>query len=544
VSRLKRSQESGETPLVGGSLRAAALGGIRWYAVVRVFAETSALATSVALARLVTPGEFGSATIALAVFALTGGVLGIGLTAPLVQHKETAPEALQAASFVAMVAAMAFVVALVLLAPLITRPLFGDETTSLIRLSALALPFSALSVVPTAKLQRRLDFRRLSTFDLTSQLCGAAVSVGTALAGVGAKAIIFGMITMLAMQAVLASVSAPPARPVPHRGMMRRLLGFGASAGTASVIYTAYQNIDYMIIGARLGQVELGYYWRAFTLGVEYQGKVSRIMLQLAFPIYSRMDDLDAVRRMRARIVRVHASVLFPLLMLLAATAPLLIPLLYGDRWSPAVVPTQILAFGGLAAVVGTGGGPLMLAVGKPRWLLVINLVALSFFSVVVYFAAPLGVVWVALSVAAYQVSITLAVQVLLERLIQVPVRALIHDVGPAFLSSAALLAVAVPLTKLLAAIGVPTVLVLIAVAVIGLGLYAAMMRTLFRAAWDDLMLVCATVIPRMPTRQCAPAGSTPRPSGTSAERSAQGALPDDGRPMAVVEPGVEAERP
>ena len=459
MQRFKRSQQPDVTPLVEGSIRAAALGGIRWYAVVRVFAETAALATSVVLARLVTPGQFGAAAISLAVFALTGGVLGLGLAAPLVQRKEATREALQATSFLAVVAAIALVVVLVLVAPFITRPLFGNEATSLVQLSALALPFSALSVVPTAELQRRLDFRRLSAFDLSSQLGGALVSVAAALAGVGGKAIIFGMITMQAVQAVLAAASAPPARPVPHRGMMRDLLGFGASAGTASVVYTAYQNIDYMIIGARLGPVELGYYWRAFTLGVEYQGKVSRIMLQLAFPIYSRMGDLDAVRRMRARIVRVHASVLFPLLMLLAATAPLLIPFLYGDRWTAAVVPTQILAFGGLAAVVGTGGGPLMLAVGKPRWLLIINLVALSFFSVVVYFAAPLGVVWVALSVAAYQVTITLAVQILLERLIQVPVRALIHDVGPALLSSAMLFAVAFPLTKLLSAAGVPTLL-------------------------------------------------------------------------------------
>jgi len=544
MEKFQRAQESGETAFAGGSIRAAALGGVRWYAVVRAIAETAGLATSVVLARLVTPGEFGSVAIALAVCALAGGVIGLGLTAPLVQRKTAGLEALQATSFLAVVAAVGIVATLVLIAPLITRPLFGDETTSLMQLSALALPFAALAVVPTAQLQRRLDFRRLSAFELTSQLFGAAVSVAAAVAGAGGKAIIFGVIAAAMIQAAMVCGAAPLARPVPHRGMIRELLGFGGSAGIASVINTTYQNIDYMIIGARLGHVNLGYYWRAFQLGVEYQGKVSRIMLQLAFPIYSRMGDLDAVRRMRARIVRVHASVLFPLLMLLAAIAPVLIPFMYGDRWSPAVVPTQILAVAGLATVVGTGGGPLMMAVGKPRWLLIINLVALLFFSAVVYLATPLGVVWVALSVAAYQVSMTLAIQVLLERLVQVPVRALIHDVGPALLSSVTLFAVAFPMMKLLSVAGVPALLVIITVATVGLGLYGAMMRTLFRAAWDDLSLICATVIPRMPSRRAAPARSTPRPSRVPASRAVQAALPGDSRSVAVVEKGLEREHP
>jgi PST family polysaccharide transporter len=188
--------------------------------------------------------------------------------------------------------------------------------------------------------------------------------------------------------------------------------------------------------------------------------------------------------------------------MLLAAIAPLLIPFLYGDRWNAAIVPTQILAVAGLATVVGTGGGPLLMAVGRPRWLVIINLVALVCFSAVVYLAAPLGVVWVSLSVAIYQVTMMLSVQVLIERLVHVPVRALVQDVGPALVSALALFAVGFPLMKLLSAEGVPAVLTIVAVAAVGLGLYAALMRTLFRAAWDDLMLVCVTVIPRMPARQ------------------------------------------
>ena len=117
-----------------------------------------------------------------------------------------------------------------------------------------------------------------------------------------------------------------------------------------------------------------------------------------------------------------------------------------------------------------------------------------------------------------YQVTMMLSVQVLIERLVHIPVRALIHDVGPALLSSLALFAVGFPLMKLLSAAGVPALLTMVTVSAVGLGLYAAMMRTLFHAAWDDLMLVCRTVIPRRPARQRRPAAVNPQPNVRSGE--------------------------
>jgi lipopolysaccharide exporter len=494
-----RPKTRNDAPAQSANVREAALAGVRWYTAVRFLAELAGLATSVVLARLIAPAQFGSVAVAFGIVSLAGGMLGSGLVSPLVQRRDIGRLELEATSFLSLAAAAFLLCVFELVVPLISRPLFGEDTTGLIQIAALALPFTALGVVPGAQLQRRLAFRQLSAFELVSQLTGAAISVVAAAAGAGGAAIVVGSVAAAAVQALLLCRSAPLARPVPHRHAMRGLLAFGTSAGLASIVYGAYQNIDYMILGARLGAAELGYYWRAFQLGVGYQTKVSRIMLQLAFPIYSRLDDLDAIKQMRARIVRVHASVLFPLLMLLAAVAPVLIPFLYGDRWSRAVVPTQILSIAGLAAVVATGGGPLLLAAGKPRWLLCVNLTALTFFSFVVYLMAPLGIVAVCVSVAIYQVTVLMALQLLLQRLLQIRVAALIVDAGPALVSSLVLFAVAFGLTKILSALGVPSALLLPAVAFAGLGVYGAVMRVGFHSAWSDLMLVRRTVVPALP---------------------------------------------
>jgi lipopolysaccharide exporter len=484
-------------------LRAATLTGVRWYAMVRVIAEAIGFATSVALARLIVPDEFGAVAIAFGIASLATCIFSPGLTAPLVQRADIGSRERQTISGLALAAAFFLVLLFGVLGPRITRPLFGEASADLVQLSALIFPVIALGVVPTAELQRRLAFRQLSAFELASQLASAVISVALAVAGAGGAAIIAGAIGASSMQTVLLCRSAAPPWPRIDRAVARELLGFSTSAGMAAVVYSGYRNVDYVILGARLGAAELGYYWRAFQLGVEYQAKVSRVMLQLAFPIYSRMKDPDAIRRMRARVVRVHATVLFPLLGLLAATAPVLVPALYGEAWEPAVVPTQILSIAGAVAAVGTGGGPLLMAMGKPLWLLKLNLVSLSFLGAVVYLTAPFGVVAVCVSVVVYQLAFLAALQVLLHRLVGIPLTALVPEVGPALVGSLVLFAVADGLTALLSAAAVPAVALLPAVGVAGLTTYLAILRLAFRGAWADLMLVCGTLIPQraVPTR-------------------------------------------
>ena len=86
--------------------------------------------------------------------------------------------------------------------------------------------------------------------------------------------------------------------------------------------------------------------------------------------------------------MRTHAVLLFPFLTTLIAVAPQLVSILYGSRWGPTVTPMRILAVAGLATVVGTGAGPLMLAANRPRRLLAFNAGVLAVYVVVLLIVA------------------------------------------------------------------------------------------------------------------------------------------------------------
>ena len=80
------------------------------------------------------------------------------------------------------------------------------------------------------------------------------------------------------------------------------------------------------------------------------------------------------MRELRSRVMRVNATVIFPLLALFVAVAPEVVPWLFGEQWEPAVVPAQILTIAGMARMINNGTPAVMLAAGKPRVLLYFNL--------------------------------------------------------------------------------------------------------------------------------------------------------------------------
>ena len=209
-----------------------------------------------------------------------------------------------------------------------------------------------------------------------------------------------GMVVWAGLLVVLGPSVLPRWRP----RQMREIAGFGLPAGAASMAMVGYGNIDYLILGAKLSPAQVGFYYRAYTLGVQYETKISNIVSRIAFPIYSRTEDLDHMRALRSRVIRINAVVIYPLLALFIAIAPQLVPWLFGAQWAPAVVPAQILTVAGMARMINNGTPSLVLAAGKPRTLLGFNLYRLATLAVVVFVAAPYGLNVVCVAVAAFQV--------------------------------------------------------------------------------------------------------------------------------------------
>lgn len=480
-----------------GDLHEATLDAVRWISIARIFAEVVAFSSGIVLAHLVSPAEFGRLAVAVIVNEMAEAITGQGLGNALVQRRVLRRSHLQGGMAIGLGTGLSLMALTLLLGPLLIAPVFGAQTATLFELFSVVFLLSGIKIVPLAILQRKLDFRTSSLVELSGSLLSAVVAVCLAASlGLQAKSYVFGQIAAGVLTLTLLLIATKPPLPRARMAEIRELLSFGLPAAFAGLTWVIQRNIDYMILGARLSAAQVGYYYRAYTVSFEGESKISGIITRLALPVYARTEDLAHMRSLRARIVRANVTTVFPVLGLFIVLAPEVMPWLFGAHWQPAVLPAQILAVAGMAATINNANSPLLLAAGRPRELSVFNVFQLVGYAGTILLCSTHGLVAVCIGVVAFQLAVTVAYAVILNRLVQMPAGQLFSDLGGAVLCTGAMAAVAVALSRALSGADLPMP---VSPVLVGLGAsltYLTALRLAFPAAWSDVLMIAMRIVP------------------------------------------------
>ena len=482
--------------LSGDELRTATASALRWTVIARPVVECVLVGSMIILAHLVPPADFGRYAVAVIAMELTM-VPTQGVGTALVQRASVSRAHLQSGFALSLLMGAAIIGLTLAASALIVTPVFGGRTADLVRLSIPASFVTSACVVPGALLQRRLQFARVSMTDVIITSTRAATSIALAIAGLNGAALVLGAVASTVAGAAVQFAWAPPPLPRLYRGPAKDLLSYGLPAAAAAISWVGFRNCDYAIVGARLGVLRAGLYFRAYTLGVEYQKKISQVMTTVGFPVLARAHGSGEMEVYRARMARTLALVLFPLLTLLSIVAPVFVPWMLGSAWTAAVVPTQILALGGAATLVIDTVGVVLAADGRPRSLLVYGWAHFISYGTAVFLVAPLGLVAVATAAAVVHTVFLFVAYVMMLR--GSPGRALAliwDDVGPATVCCLGLAAAAVPAGLWLSSIGTPAIVHLALVSLIGGIAYLATLRLCFPESLRKLWSLVTRVVP------------------------------------------------
>ena len=293
---------------------------------------------SIVLARLVAPDEFGRTAVAVFLGVLAQAVAQLGTGSFLVSHKAPTRSHFEAASWVSLGVGSSGPCwcwrSRSTLAPI----WFGERTAYFAALSAPVWLLAGLTAVPYRAAPARAQLRTARPDPGELERVGPVAAVVLAVFGLEGESIVLGGVVTAA---VTAAHGVGASRGLRVRGGTRPRCVRSAQLRRPCVRVVrssspASRNIDYVLLAAFIPAFQVGLYMRAFALGSDYQSKISQMLLNVAFPVLSRATSLDEIRRLRARMVRVHALVLFPLLFGLIAVAPDFVPWIYGERWAGA----------------------------------------------------------------------------------------------------------------------------------------------------------------------------------------------------------------
>jgi O-antigen/teichoic acid export membrane protein len=353
----------------GGSLRHSAVRGVKWTTLSTVVVTVVGLVQLAILTRLLTKTDFGLMAMIATVVGFAQVYADAGFSNAIIYRQDATRRQLSSLYWTNLIVSLALGALVALAAPLIAA-FFGEPSlVAPLRLICLSFVIVPLGQQFQVLLQRDLEFDLLARRDIAASLAGLVVAVGTAAAGQGVYALVWGQLTTVTVKSfTTAAVGWRRWRPSLHLrwGDLHGFLSFGLyQLGERSIYYWA-ANIDYLLIGRYLGPEQLGIYTVAYNLVVMPVSKLNPVLAKVAFPVFAkRQTDAEALRRGFGELVELVAVVTFPLLVGLGVTASIAVPVLFGPEWQPAVVLVQIMVAMGMLKCLSNPLGSVLLAKGR-----------------------------------------------------------------------------------------------------------------------------------------------------------------------------------
>ena len=328
------------------NLRSDTLLATRWQILARASRLGSQLAISILLARLLSPADFGVMALCMLVTSVAAAAGNLGLGSAVINRQELTNQHLQLGLAVSLISGVVAAIAILALSPSLTRLMGIPGAAGPLRSLAPLLLINAWGGMGRAVLIRRLDFRRLFFVDFSGFFLGYGVTgVACALKGLGVWSLIFSaLIQSLISTLVSVKLARPPLAPRLGRRELRELGSFGIGISLNRTLSLVVTHIDRLVVSRALGPMALGLYVRANQV-LRLPGDFFAMSLgSVVFPTFSRIQG-DRARLSRAfRQTTVASSLLLlPLTVTLFILCPEIISVLFGEQWTQAILPAQIL---------------------------------------------------------------------------------------------------------------------------------------------------------------------------------------------------------
>jgi O-antigen/teichoic acid export membrane protein len=304
------------------------------------------IASTMVLARLLTPKQVGIYSLCAALTAVAGILRDFGVSEYLIQEKNLTREKMQAAFAIALTVAWSMAAMVFLgrhgFASFYDEPTLA-QVLAVLTLNFLILPFAS----PTfAVMNRDMEFRRIFVIQLLSNTAQAATSVLLAYRGHGAMSLAWGPVANVATQTLLLTAMRPRDSLMwPSFKSAKTVLSYGSMFVTSRVVETFTRNAHEFIIAKQFGLFSVGLFSRAFGLMELFYNNVAAAILRVASPAFAADHRKGLpLAPLYAKGTAIFTSIAWPFFGFVALMSQDIIRVLFGPQWDAAAPIATVLA--------------------------------------------------------------------------------------------------------------------------------------------------------------------------------------------------------
>lgn len=300
-----------------------------------------------ALARLLSPEEFGVVAGATVVVNFAAIFTQLGVNQALVQRQGLTQGVIATGFWLSAVLAATLAAALALAAPLVADQLGMAESKAVLRALALGLLIRGLTATSEALLTRALRFRAIAVMDVVSYALGyGLVGIVLAASGMGVWALVGAHLVQVALRSAMTlGLQRHGLRGELSAATLAGLLRFGSGYSVARIANFVALQADNVIVARGLGASALGVYSRAYQLMGMPAGLIGGAIDRVFFPSLSRIQGEESeFARAYFRAAAAITLLTLPVGVVLSVLSYEVVAVLLGGQWQDVVGPLQVFA--------------------------------------------------------------------------------------------------------------------------------------------------------------------------------------------------------
>ncbi len=360
----------------GDSLSGRIVRGAGWVVAMRVAVRGLGILSTLILARLLVPDDYGLIAIATLMATAIEILSSFNFELWLVRHKDPQPPDYNTVWSLGLIRATVTATIMAALAvpvgAFFAEPRLGDVVYVL----AFAIWIGALGNVGVVDFQRNLQFDKDFRYFAGSKLVAFVITVSCAVIWRNYWALVAGIAAGHVVKLAL-SYTMHPYRPRWSLAQWRPAFEFSKWLLAGNLLTFAYKRSDTFILGKLMATQTVGIYSMAFTLANLASTEVVTPIRRVLLPGYAKLlGDHDALCNGFVNGFAVIVMLGLPIAAGIGLTADPLVRVALGEKWLATIPVVQVLSVYALASIGLANQGPLLVALGRTRLMSMLMLLA------------------------------------------------------------------------------------------------------------------------------------------------------------------------
>jgi len=341
--------------------------GAAWMVTLKIVERSLGLISTVILARLLIPNDFGLIAMAMSIFAIIELMSAFGFDTALIQNQDARRTHYDTAWTLNVLFGLFSALVLASLAAPAAGFYNEPRLINIIYLLAIGAFIQGFENIGTVFFRKEMEFNKEFKFIISKKIIAFCVTVPLAIILKSYWALVIGMLAFR-VSGVFFSYAFHPYRPKFSLAEWRQLFNFSKWLLITNLLNFLRIRSANFTIGRFSGANALGLYSIAQEISELPTTEMVMLINRGIFPGYAKLSkDINDLRDGFLNVISVIYLIALPAGAGVAATAELFVPVLLGNKWLDTIPLIQILAFYGVTISVQINSPLVYYALNKPK---------------------------------------------------------------------------------------------------------------------------------------------------------------------------------